>query len=226
MRINIKTSPSTKIIPFNHQHMFTGVIHKWFGQNDFHSAVSLYSFSSLMGGVPMNGGLIFREGAQFFITCWEKEQSLKLIKGIRQNPDMFCGLKVEEIMISETPDMGTKTQFQLGSPIFIKRTLFENEKKSLQYYFYDDDESSGLLEKTLRTKMSLANIPDELFTIKFDTSYKNKKTRKIDYKKGNSFITIRASMCPVIIEGSTLIKEFAWSVGLGNSTGIGFGALK
>ena len=36
----------------------------------------------------------------------------------------------------------------------------------------------------------------------------------------------RASLVPIVIEGTTEQITFAWSVGLGNSTGIGFGALK
>jgi CRISPR/Cas system endoribonuclease Cas6 (RAMP superfamily) len=32
--------------------------------------------------------------------------------------------------------------------------------------------------------------------------------------------------CPIIIKGKPETKLFAWNVGLGNSTGIGFGAIK
>lgn len=226
MRISIKTSPSSQIIPFNHQHLFIGVIQKWFGPNDFHSTTSLYSFSSLMGGTIANGGLVFKNGAEFFITCWNDEQAIMLFKGVRQLPDMFCGLRVEEVVICNTPDMNEKTHFQLGSPIFIKRTEFENNRKAYPYYMYDNEVSNALLEETLRTKMEKAGIPNEPFSIRFDTSYRNKKTRKADYMSKGHSVTIRASICPVIIEGSVLVKEFAWSVGLGSSTGIGFGALK
>ena len=36
----------------------------------------------------------------------------------------------------------------------------------------------------------------------------------------------KASWCPVIVEGKPETKAFAWNVGLGNSTGIGLGAIK
>lgn len=35
----------------------------------------------------------------------------------------------------------------------------------------------------------------------------------------------RANMCPVIIDGRPETKAFAWEVGIGNSTGIGFGSI-
>jgi CRISPR-associated endoribonuclease Cas6 len=39
-------------------------------------------------------------------------------------------------------------------------------------------------------------------------------------------IANKANWCPVIIKGRPETKLFAWNVGLGNSTGIGFGAIK
>ena len=35
----------------------------------------------------------------------------------------------------------------------------------------------------------------------------------------------KASICPVIVKGTSEQIAFAWNVGVGNSTGIGFGAL-
>jgi len=70
--------------------------------------------------------------------------------------------------------------------------------------------------------MKLAGLADDQFDIRFDTSYPRAKPRKINYKG----IENKASWCPVIIKGSPETKLFAWNVGLGNSTGIGFGAIR
>jgi CRISPR-associated endoribonuclease Cas6 len=64
-------------------------------------------------------------------------------------------------------------------------------------------------------------VEDESLKIRFDTSVNGAKTKIIDYRG----IKNRVNMCPVIIEGKPASKEFAWNVGVGNSTGVGFGAI-
>lgn len=224
MRINIKTTPTKQAIDFNHLHLLTGTIHKWFGKNDFHDSISLYSFSWLKGSTKSEKGLNFKEGASFFINCWNNEPLKSLIKGIQNEPEMFFGLKANELIIQETPNFQDQTYFQIASPIFIQRNISNGKKK---YYYYNDSESSSLLEETLKTKMKAAGLDeDSSLRIKFDQDYRYKGTKKINYKKDNQITNIRANWCPVIIEGKSETKQFAWNVGLGNSTGIGFGALK
>jgi CRISPR-associated endoribonuclease Cas6 len=70
--------------------------------------------------------------------------------------------------------------------------------------------------------MKLAGIEDNGLSIKFDTDYPRASTKMLNYNG----IKNRASWCPVFIEGEPETKLFAWNVGLGNSTGIGFGAIK
>lgn len=224
MRIHIKTTPSEQTIGYNHLHLLTGTIHKWFGKNNIHDSLSLYSFSNLTGGKAGKHGLDFPQGAQFFISCWDRELAGKLVKGIQNEPQMFFGLKAVELILQETPDLTDKTYFQLGSPVYIQRNL-ENGKK--KFYYYSDKEAPALMKETLLTKMKAAGLPvDESLSIQFDTLYQRKGTKKIDYKHGNQVTEIRASWCPVILKGKPETKQFAWNVGIGNSTGIGFGAIK
>jgi CRISPR-associated endoribonuclease Cas6 len=66
------------------------------------------------------------------------------------------------------------------------------------------------------------HITSDDVRVSFDSTYAAPKTKIIRYKEvGN-----RVNMCPVIIEGTHEQIAFAWNVGVGNSTGIGFGALK
>lgn len=44
----------------------------------------------------------------------------------------------------------------------------------------------------------------------------------IDYRG----VKNKASWCPIRIIGNAETKLFAWNAGIGNSTGIGFGAIK
>jgi len=224
MRIHIKTTPSKQTLDFNHLHLLTGTIHKWFGENNFHDDISLYSFSHLMGAKAENGGLNFAHGANFFISCWDNDLAKLLVKGIQDDPEMFFGLKAKELLLQENPDLSGKTYFQVGSPVFIQRNR-DNGKK--RFYYFNDDEAPRLMQETLLTKMTKAGLPpDETLKIRFDQDYHRKNTKKINYKHGNEIIEIRANWCPLIIEGKPETKQFAWNVGIGNSTGIGFGAIK
>ena len=224
MRIHIKTTPTKQTVAFSHLHLLTGTIHKWFGMNEFHDQVSLYSFSGLCGAKAVKDGLNFPEGATFFISCWDNEMAKKLIAGIQKDTEMFGGMRAVEIIIQQNPDFSEKAYFLLGSPVFIQRNIGDGKKK---FFFMDDAEASDLMVETLRNKMKIAGLPeDETLKISFDQDYHRKGTKKVDYKHSDQIIQIRVNWCPLIIEGKAETKAFAWNVGIGNSTGIGFGAIK
>ncbi len=220
MRIHLKVKTSNEIVPFDHQHLMVGVIHKWLGRNEEHGNVSLYSFSRLEDGRANKekNGLSFNRYASFFISAHDNIIIKQLIGGIQNSPTLFNGLKVEEISIQEDPDLSTREQFYLGSPIFIQRRIDDK----IEHILYDHSQSGAYLKETLQMKMNLAGLNDESFEIEFDQNYPNPGSKLINYKG----IKNRASWCPVIIKGNPETKLFAWNVGLGNSTGIGFGAIK
>jgi CRISPR-associated endoribonuclease Cas6 len=70
--------------------------------------------------------------------------------------------------------------------------------------------------------MKLAGLEDDTLEIQFDRENPRATTKLINYKE----IKNRTNWCPVIIKGKPETKLFAWNVGIGNSTGIGFGAIK
>jgi CRISPR-associated endoribonuclease Cas6 len=90
------------------------------------------------------------------------------------------------------------------------------------HYTFENENSGKLLEETLLHKMELAGLPkDETLRIQFDNSSAGAKTKIVDYRG----IKSKVNLCPVIIEGKLETKVFTWNVGLGNSTGIGYGAI-
>ncbi len=217
MRIFLNVRSANKIIPFDHQPLLTGTIHKWLGWNDEHGKISLYSFSRLEGGKSVTGGLRFERGTSFFFSAFSSDLVRNLINGIQTDPTMFSGLEVSEILLQETPDLSNKELFFPASPIFIKRKNSEN----VEHILFDDPRADACLKETLQTKMNRAGIKDDSFDIHFEKSYPRAGTKKITYNT----IQNRASWCPVIIKGEIETKQFAWEVGVGQSTGIGFGAI-
>jgi CRISPR-associated endoribonuclease Cas6 len=218
MRIHLSTSANNELVPFNYQQKLLGVLHRWLGTNELHDKISLYSFSWLKGGKRYKNGLHFPYGANWFISFCEEKYVKAIINAIMDSPDMFCGMKVERIVIQETPDLSTQNHFQLGSPIFIKRFCDGNHK----HFTYKDENTGEMMAETLRRKMQIAGLPeDPSLKIEFDLSYPNKKEKLITIHN----ISNKCSMCPLIIEGTPLTKAFAWNCGIGSLTGSGCGSI-
>lgn len=222
MRIHIQTTQNSSIVPFDYQQKLVGTIHKWLGNNEIHDKISLYSFSWLLGSKMIrNQGYTFPDGANFFVSFYEKEYLRVLIRTIRSDSEMFCGLEVRDITIENQPLFPEGAQcFRLASPIFIKR--LQNGNRNYKFYLYDDEDSNTLMTETLKHKMQEAGLPeDETLKVEFDLTYSQKQVKMVTIHG----IKSKASMCPVIIHGSPQSKLFAWTVGIGNSTGSSFGSL-
>lgn len=218
MRLTLKTSINNTLVPFNYQKYLVGRFHKWLGENKEHDEISLYSLSWLQGGEMVKGGLEFNHGSEWSISAYDPSLLKTLVINIQKDPEINFGLGVRDIIIMEDPQFDVKQKFYLNSPIFIKR----NQGDRTHYFLFHDSESGELMTETLQTKLKKAGINSDGVRVSFDSSYHNPKTKMVDYNG----IGCKASMCPVVVEGTQEQVAFAWNVGIGNSTGIGFGALK
>lgn len=219
MRIHLKINANGVTIPFNHQHMLTGTIHKWIGINDEHGKTSLYSFSRLEGAIKYYDELKFKDQAYLFFSSIDEDLIKKLISGIRTDNKLFNGLEVKEIIIQEDPDLSDRSLFLAASPILIKRL----ENNSVRHILYNDPNAGTYLKETIDKKMGIAGLDfDDSLEITFDCKNTSSKTMMISYKG----IMNRVSWCPVFISANSETKKFIWNVGLGNSTGIGLGAIR
>lgn len=218
MRIKIITTPNTVPVPFNYQQKLVGTLHKWIGENTLHDDISLYSFSWLHGGRKVKDALDFEKGSSLFVSFYDEAVLKQVVSSILSEPDMFCGMRVANVILVDTPDFTDCDYFYCASPIFIKRRL---ENGTTRQYNYNDEQADELLKETLLTKMKLAGLADDTLDIQFDKSFAKKKLKLVKYHGiGN-----KASICPIIIHGKPETKLFAWNVGIGNCTGIGFGAI-
>jgi len=220
MRLYLKLSKNREIVPFNYQPYLTGAIHKWIGsKNDIHDSLSLYSFSWLQNvNIKNNQGINLTGDSYFFISAYNELLIKKILKGILADPELCFDSRVHDVQVVENPQFSTSEKFFTASPVFIKRR-FENKEKHITY---NDPKSSEFLTETLQKKLVAAGLSAENINVAFDNIYHSAKTKVINYKEiGN-----RVNICPVIIKGAPEQIAFAWNVGVGNSTGIGFGALK
>jgi CRISPR-associated endoribonuclease Cas6 len=217
MKINLKLSKNNQIVPFNYQNKLVGTLHKWLGQNELHDAMSLYSFSWLTHGKATDKGLNFSMGSHWTIGSHSSEVLKTIVQNIRKDNDVAFGMKVQEVVIQEDPYFENEKTFMVGSPVFIKQSIDKTQK----FYFYNDAESSDILTKTLKNKLEKAGLDNDNVSVQFDTTYHSPKLKAITYKG----VVNKGSICPITIKGSPEQIAFAWNVGVGNSTGIGFGSL-
>jgi len=219
MRIYLKLSKNTELVPFDHQVNLVGALHKWLGENNLHDALSLYSLSWLRGGKGVGAsGLNFPNGADWFISTHDTGYLKKAVASIMDAPDVAFGMRVVEVTLQETPYFDKEKLFLLGSPVLIKR----NEGVKQRHYTFDEPESDALMTETFRFKLQKAGLPIEGASVRFERENVSAKTKISTYRG----IKNRVNYCPVIVKGSPEQIGFAWNVGVGNSTGIGFGSLQ
>ena len=221
MRIYLHLTPNAEPVPFDYQQSLVGAFHKWLGENELHDDISLYSLSWLEGGRMRQDrqGLEFRRGAGFFISSPLQTLHQNAVAGIFKDQYIRWGMKVAEVRMNPTPEFGNEQRFLVQSPILIKRARTDDPHQ--QYYFYDDPESGKYMTETLQKKLSRFNLSADV-SVEFDRIFARPQIKKTTFNN----IDIKASICPVIVKGDPQAVRFAWDVGVGNSTGIGFGALR
>jgi CRISPR-associated endoribonuclease Cas6 len=226
MRLQLKLSRNREIVNFNHLPVLTGALHKWLGPNDEHDGLSLYSFSWLQGAKPRAGGLNFPQGATWSISALDGDFLSRSIHGVLTDPEIRWGMRVETCSLVPPPIFKDRDEarFLCASPIFIKRSVPDDSRISGfndKFYLYTDPESDALLTETLQHKLRAADLDAEGVSVRFDRDYPKAKTQLVRYRD----IDNRCSYCPVFVKGTAEQLAFAWTVGLGGSTGVGFGSL-
>ena len=217
MRLYFELSPNTEPVPWDYQHFLIGTLHKWLGRNELHDGVSLYSLSWLSYGERKGDALNFPNGAKWFVSFFDADVCKKVLSSTLTDPEVCCGMTVTDIQIRESPQFNEAQRFVVSTPVLI-RTF---DGKGLKHLTYNDADANRLLTQTLQTKLKQAGIDDPTARIEFDRTYPNPKTKLVTIKG----IHNKASLCPVVVQGSRETVSFAWNVGVGHSTGSGFGAL-
>lgn len=220
MRFLIKTTPNLEIVPFSYQQKLLGVFHKWLGEeNPLHDALSLYSFSWLECGKEADNGLTFEQGALWTISFWDAVHLKTVLNGISASPELFSGMKVTEVMFDfEKQFRDGSARFLVGSPIFLKKSRADKGHDHLTTH---SPEADQMLTSIMQKKLIAAGLTPEI-EIKLDPEYHKIKTKLVTING----IENKSFYCPVIIKGSGEGIKFARTVGVGHSTGSGFGFIR
>ena len=220
MRVTFNLSPNhRRIVPFDYQQQLVGRVHRWLGENSLHDEISLYSLSWLgFNGQVRSGGLYYPNGTHFHVSAAHDTLMADVVEGLQRDPEVNWGMRVTSIMPEREPTFGTSARFVMQSPVLIKRQVADG---SVQFYYHTDAVADEYMTETMRSKMRHAGVEGDI-SLRFDRTFPNPKIKKSTYRNINN----KGSLCPVIAEGDPHCLAFAWNVGIGNSTGIGFGAIK
>lgn len=219
MRVYLSLEQNNKIVPYNYQNLLTGAIHKWLGKdNSEHGQTGVLSFSWLQNTKATKEGINLSNNSFLFISAWDDSIIKKIVSGILDDPTMFCGIKVSGVQIANTPEFKNSTSFLMASPVLLKW----RDNGALRYVTIEDEDFEEKLNINFKNKLQNAGLDTEGIKISIDPNSTYRQTKMVTYNG----IKNRTSLVPIVIEGTTEQISFAWSVGLGNSTGIGFGALK
>lgn len=209
-------------LPFDHLPLLKRAFHRWTGHNPrLHDAESLYSYSWLRDGRVQDGHLVFAQGqAEWAISVVDDFVGRQLLAGLVGEPELGqFGLVVRDARLVGTPAFAAgERRFELGSPVLVHDSRGVGHGRQLRY---DDPATEPLLTATLQRKLRLAGLAAEGVRVRFAADEKRARTQMVRYKSINNFV----NRCPVLITGSAEQLGFAWCVGVGHSTGIGFGAL-
>lgn len=217
MRLIFQLQSSVRnILHFDYQHELLRTIHRWIPNNNIHDETSLYSISWLRGAKPVEGGLIFPNGAEWAVGFHDERIAKHLLVGVLRQSETTFGMKVADVQIIETPDFPHAMRFSLASPALIKHF----DGTTIRHLTFSDKNADAVMTNAMRTKLRAAGLPEHV-SIRFDRTYPRAKTKVVNIKGiGN-----RANLCPVIVEGTPETVGFAWTVGVGHCTGAGFGAV-
>lgn len=226
MNFTLVMSRPKRVIPYQHHHKVVGAFHKWLGENVLHDQTSLYSISWLMGGRAKKTGLKFMKNPILHVSTPIPMIIHELAAGIVYDPSFIYDMEVIDSSAVETiPDFENEVSgtFELSTPLFVKD--YETSKFGL-YISKNVDIINSQINSLMRRKLyiaGLSELPLQLSVIADDTvkekTFQYIKDGKMLYHSANCNVKVNFS-------GHSTAVKFAAEVGIGNSTGIGYGYVK
>ncbi len=212
-----KNQENNIIIPFSNQKELNSFIYRTLGDNNhYHDSFSDYSISGIQGGEKYdNKNIIFTNGKEPFIQVSSENNNFinDLLIGISQNKYTFFNLVVSR---TEFLDFNINKYFDTIvtlSPVIVKDKI--GRKISI-----DNENFLSLLKENCIKKLAHKGIIDNTFDIFIRHPEKSKQKMVM---VGNVF-----NICTKIslyVYGKPATRKTLYNLGLGGSTGSGFGAV-
>lgn len=221
MRIKVNLSPTNKELPINNQHIVNSFIHRVLGKdNEYHDTRSYYSVSSLQGGRWIEGTdkISFDKGGYITITSLDQDFMEKILSALYTT--QFHGdISVKGMDFIDEVFYHGWNHFATLSPFMIKKITGRNKYK---FITLDDDNFEDEVKAHLLNKLPKVNpsLDFSEFDVKIERHPKN-KVKRVMVKN----VINRANHCHVSIQCKREVAELIYNLGLGQSTGSGFGTV-
>jgi CRISPR-associated endoribonuclease Cas6 len=224
VRIIINFSKNTEPVPTDNQKDINSYIHKCLGRNnEYHDAKSNYNISMLLGSSFNENAFEYSNGGKIIVSTKDIDLLNTLLFGVVSNPNLKWGMKYTNIdFVNEYIYDGVNHFFTL-SPILVKVNLGDSQCRYVTIGDADFDEI--LTERTI-AKLQAISIEQGLklnlkgFQIISANNGKG-KTMKVAVKN----VVNMASHTILSVKSNKRVAELIYNLGLGQSTGSGFGCV-
>lgn len=223
MRIKIYLSANTSEVPVNHQRFLNSYIHKCLGvNNEYHDAKNNYAISALMGGFlnKEKQTVDFKRGAFFIVSSIDMVFLNKILIGAMQNPNFGFGMTLKNVEhITNEKFLDGWNHFTTLTPFIIKEKV--NEKKYSFITLMDNN-----FEKKVKNYLinKISKINSKLDLSDFDIRIPNHEAHKVKSVMVKNVVN-KANKCQISIHTNKKVAELLYNIGIGQSTGSGFGTI-
>ena len=218
---------SREIVPFTYMDDMMKFLHvDVLGENnEFHDTISLYSVSPLFGSKKVNNGFIFNKGAIWIIRTPDKNIFKHFYKKLKYaiGNNLKIGLILQSVDFNIDNFVNNKEKIIFKtSPVFLGDNKNKLSKKEHITFKHGIETTTKKIKETFLGKINKLgyNINEENFNVEFNMNNKNMKTKSISF--GNHY-NVCTNNPEIIVTGNSDVIGLFYSLGIGKSTGCGFG---
>lgn len=221
MRIKVNFTKNTTPVPIVNQAIMNSYTHKCLGPNNkYHDTPSDYCISSLMGGKldAAEQTLSFEKGGYIIISSLDQEFIDTMILGIIKNQTIGFGMKFCGIDHIQEKFYNGYNKFATLSPFIIK---IKEGDESVFVTLHDPD-FEEILEEYLKFKIN--KIKPNWNLKHFRAYVPDNDTHKVKTIMVKNVKNL-ANQCHVVLDCNKEVAELLYNIGIGKSTGSGFGTI-
>jgi CRISPR-associated endoribonuclease Cas6 len=222
MRIIINFTGNKVPVLINNQSDINYYIHKCLGKNnEYHDSKNDYSISSLYGG-KLNEDkktLSFENGGYIVASSKNEEFINTLIGGVMENKILKWGMEFKDFVHINENFVNGLNHFATLTPFIIKKYT---DKKNYTFATIEDDDFVSVVKNHTINKLKkiYGDIDLEGFDVKIPKNPSH-KVKKVMVKN----VVNRANQCHITFLCSANVAEKIYNLGVGQSTGSGFGTI-
>ena len=222
MRIIIRFTKNNTPVPVKNQSFINYYIHKCLGKdNKYHNAKNDYAVSTLYAG-KLNDDkktLSFENGGYIVVTSLNDEFINTLVSGVMANKQLNWGMEFERFDFIKEKFYNGWNHFATLSPFIIKKNT---DKKNYDFAVLTDDDFVSVVKN--HTVNKLRAIYKNINLDDFDVKIVDHPSHKVKPLWLRNCVN-QANQCQVSFFCSANVAEKIYNLGIGQSTGAGFGTI-